>query len=200
MLGVVLAGGESRRMGRDKADVCVAGEPLWLRQSRTLAAAGASPVVLIRRRDQLAPNGIECWRDRRPSCGPLTGLEAALAPQSDPYVAVLAIDLPEIALGWFAWLRSHCLPQCGAAVRQGDFCEPLAAIYPAAAIQEIRTRLDQGKFSARELVRALAATGRMTLVDPPAAATLPLRNLNTPAELAAWEKNAPNSGLSAARP
>jgi len=195
MLGVVLAGGESRRMGRDKAELSIAGEPLWRRQSQVLAAAGAHPVVLIRRLGQSAPAGIDCWRDLRTSAGPLTGLEAALAPQSDAWLAVLAIDLPGIDSAWFAWLRRACRPGCGAAARRGEFCEPLAAIYPAEALTEVRERLDRGARSAQELVRALAAGGRMTLVDPPAGQAGPQPNLNTAAELAAWERSAPNSGL-----
>jgi molybdenum cofactor guanylyltransferase len=190
MLGVVLAGGKSRRMGRDKAEIQIGGEPLWRRQSRVLAAAGASPVVVVRRPDQVAPNGMECWRDLRPAAGPLTGLEAALMPQTEPWVAVLAVDMPNIDARWFVWLRGFCRPGASAAAPRGGFTEPLAAIYPREALAEISRRLDRGELSAQDLVCALAREDQMTLVEVPAAEEARLRNLNTPEELAAWEQSA----------
>ena len=176
-------------MGRDKAEIQIGGESLWRRQFGVLAAAGASPVVLVRRPGQSAPEGAECWRDGRPAAGPLTGLETALAPRRDSWIGVLAIDLPDIDAGWFLWLRGFCRPGSGAAARRGRFCEPLAAIYPAEALPEVSARLDRRELSAQELVHALAADGRMTLVDLPAAEEVRLRNLNTPEELAAWKRS-----------
>ena len=77
MLGVVLAGGESRRMGRDKALVEVDGEPLWKRQVGVLRAAGAERVVVGRRRGQEAIGYPDCCLDAFEGCGPLAGIHAA---------------------------------------------------------------------------------------------------------------------------
>ena len=43
---LLLAGGRSERMGRDKALLEIAGEPLWKRQVERLVAAGAAEVVV----------------------------------------------------------------------------------------------------------------------------------------------------------
>ena len=77
--GAVLAGGESRRMGRDKAWLRIAGEPLWRRQVNVLRAAGAEPVWVVRRRGQRGLSGeiSHVW-DAWENAGPLAGLEAAL--------------------------------------------------------------------------------------------------------------------------
>ncbi len=186
MLGVVLAGGESRRMGADKLDLIVAGEPLWRRQAGVLRAAGADPVVLMRRPGQPAPEGIACWRDVAPQAGPLGGLHAALARGVAPWVAVLAVDMPGIDAAWFRWLQGFCTGEAGAMARQADDYEPLAAIYPAAAIGEVEARIARGELSVQALARALESSGRLRLVPIPPERAQQAANLNTPGDWQAW--------------
>jgi molybdopterin-guanine dinucleotide biosynthesis protein A len=180
MLGVVLAGGQGRRMGRDKAEVLVDGEPLWRRQVRVLGQAGADRVVLMRRRDQAPLDYADCQFDIFTDSGPLAGVQAALGISGHPWVAVLAVDMPGIDADWFRWLRGFCRPGAGAVARHAQSLEPLAAIYPAEARAEAERRLGRGEFSVRELALALAAAGRMALVDLPAEAAGKVASLNAP--------------------
>src|SRR5579859_3408011 len=77
--GTVLAGGKSRRMGRDKAMLDRNGEPLWRRQSRVLRELGADPVTLVRRRGQPQLGGnVRLLYDTVDGVGPLAGLHVAL--------------------------------------------------------------------------------------------------------------------------
>jgi len=186
MLGVVLAGGDSRRLGRDKALLLVDGEPLWQRQMKVLRATGADDVVLIRRPGQAAPPGVVCWRDHVADTGPLGGLHAALAPQSAALVAVLAVDMPGIDEAWFRWLRGFCRDGTGAMARHTDACEPLAAIYPARAIREIEARLAARDHSLQRLALALEAAGCLKLIPLPAEKHSCVASLNTPENLARW--------------
>jgi molybdopterin-guanine dinucleotide biosynthesis protein A len=94
VVGAVLAGGQSRRMGVDKARLAVSGVPLAERVATALREAGCAEVVLVRRG---APDGMP-WRfpvvresEQRPRhvlTGFLTALEAAEGP-----VLVAACDL-----------------------------------------------------------------------------------------------------------
>jgi molybdenum cofactor guanylyltransferase len=180
MLGVVLAGGEGRRMGRDKADVRLGGEPLWKRQVRMLRQAGAARVVLVRRRDQ-APIGYGDVRfDVFSRAGPLAGLHCALGIGCDPWVAVVAVDMPGIDPAWFAWLMGFCRPGRGAVARHSQSLEPLAAIYPAGLAPEAAGRLARHDFSVRRFVLELAAAGRMEVVTLPAAAAGRAASLKEP--------------------
>lgn len=78
---IVLAGGGSRRMGRDKAWLELDGRPLLARVIETLARE-CSPIVVSCRPGQALPEslGVERWRvdDPTPDAGPLVGLHAAL--------------------------------------------------------------------------------------------------------------------------
>jgi len=184
MQGAVLAGGDSQRMGSDKAELVIGGEPLWRRQVRVLREAGADPVFLVRKPGQSAPGGIEVRRDRVDGAGPLAGLEAALNSSLAPWVAVLAVDMPGIDAAWFRELRRLCRPGVGAMARHSQACEPLAAIYPIEALAEVGARLERRELSLQRLALALAAAGRMTLVpisDAEAARTV---SLNTAEQLA----------------
>jgi molybdopterin-guanine dinucleotide biosynthesis protein A len=180
MLGVVLAGGEGRRMGRDKAEVRVDGEALWRRQVRMLRQAGAGRVVLVRRRDQ-APVAYDDVRfDVFSRSGPLAGLHCALGIGRDPWVAVVAVDMPGIDPAWFLWLRGFCRAGSGAVARHALSLEPLAAIYPAGARAAAASRLMRHDFSVRSFALELAAAGRMTVVTLPAAARGRAASLNAP--------------------
>lgn len=180
MLGVVLAGGEGRRMGRDKAEVVVDGEPLWRRQVGVLRGAGAERVVLIRRRDQAAIESAECRLDVFSGSGPLAGLHAALGIGGHPWVAVLAVDMPGIDAAWFAWLRGFCRPGVGAVARHAQALEPLAAVYPSQARAEIGARLARRDLSVRRFALGLAAAGRMEVVPLAAASARLAASLNAP--------------------
>jgi len=180
MLGVVLAGGESRRMGRDKALVEVGGEPLWRRQVGVLLGAGAARVALVRRTGQEPIVYPDCLFDRVPDSGPLAGIHAAMEIGGHPLVAVLAVDMPGIDVAWFAWLLGLCSPGVGAVAGSEGELEPLAAIYPADALPEVSGRLARGELSVQGLAKALAAAGMMTIAEVPADYAGRLASLNEP--------------------
>ena len=187
ILGAVLAGGLSQRMGSDKADLRLEGEPAWRRQVDTLRAVGMSRVVLIRRPGQPSPEGIECWRDVAPgSVGPMGGLHAALLEGTADWVALLAIDMPAIGPAWFSWLSTFCRPHVGAMARHVGGSEPLAALYPAGALAEVSARIATGDYSLRRMAEALVRQGRMVYAPLPGPLQGQVANLNTPDEFQAW--------------
>ncbi len=90
VVGIILAGGESRRMGSDKALVEVGGRPMagWVAD----AMAGFDRVVMVGRHRGVA--GLEAIPDLQPGpAGPLSGIQTALAVFRRPLVAV-AVDQP----------------------------------------------------------------------------------------------------------
>lgn len=79
---IVLAGGRSRRMGRDKAWLELDGRPLLVHVVELLGRCGCSPIVISARPGQALPEivGVETWRIDDPiaDVGPLVGLHAVL--------------------------------------------------------------------------------------------------------------------------
>jgi len=89
--GAVLAGGASRRMGRDKSAIEIDGTTMVQRVLDALAAAGADETFVV------GPTGVP---DETPGAGPLGGLVTALRHARHDHVVVLACDLvsPSAAL------------------------------------------------------------------------------------------------------
>lgn len=167
LTGVVIAGGRSTRMGRDKARLCVDGVALWQRQRRVLEAAGARPVIFALRAGQrrFAP-GLQVVRDTRGGVGPIAGVHAALRVCETEWLAALAVDLPRVDAAWFAKLAELCRPGRGAVgISREGFFEPFAAIYPRAALLEFEAHVaNGGSHSLQPLLGELVKSGAMKAV------------------------------------
>jgi molybdenum cofactor guanylyltransferase len=87
LLGAVLAGGASMRMGTDKADVEIAGRT-FLERVATVVAGVADRVVVLGGDHA----GYESWPDSAPGAGPLTGVATALDRMTEDRALVLAVD------------------------------------------------------------------------------------------------------------
>src|SRR5438045_9612952 len=92
---VLLTGGESRRMGKDKATFLFRGRPLWQIQFDLLRTLLPEEIFVSARVDPpWRPSGVQFVSDEPPSRGPLCGLSATLARISGDYLLALAIDMP----------------------------------------------------------------------------------------------------------
>lgn len=91
-LGVVLAGGASRRMGRDKASLPWSGGTLAARAVAVLAEACGE--VVVAGPTGVAPPGFEAVPDLLPGRGPLAGLHAGLERAAGQPIFALACDMP----------------------------------------------------------------------------------------------------------
>ncbi len=89
MIGAVLAGGRSTRMGRDKAEVKVGEATMLERVAGALEEAVGKVVVLGAHRE-----GWECWPDMVHVEGPLAGIATALHRAEADAVLVVAVDHP----------------------------------------------------------------------------------------------------------
>ncbi len=151
LLGVVLAGGDSRRFGRPKGEARVGALTLVERAARTLRPVCAEVVVG-------RPPGLP---DLRPGEGPLAGIEAALTRAADTGaqgVVVLACDLPAVHTATLirlvtAWRRAPT-PR-SAVVVPHDPLQPLCGVWGVETLGAVGRALDEERRSAGDLVRAL---------------------------------------------
>jgi molybdenum cofactor guanylyltransferase len=90
---IVLCGGRSTRMGRDKASLPFGAETLLARVVRTVKQV-ADDVVVVAREGQALPEGFEAVRDSAEGLGPLAGLMVGLHHVKADRAFVTACDLP----------------------------------------------------------------------------------------------------------
>lgn len=198
ILGVVLAGGESRRFGSLKAVAEVAGVPMVVRAVEALASTGL-PVAVVTSREDVRDAvrqasggpGTVFLEDRVPGAGPLGGLHAALCrarEQEHRGVLLLGCDLPLLPSGLVRIVAEEFEADPSRPVAPESpgprGIEPLVGCYPVAILPEVERRL-RGP-DGRALADLLAATGarriplrRIREVADPKSAFL---NVNTPAD------------------
>jgi len=182
--GLLLAAGRSTRMGSDKALLEVDGVPFWQRQREVLVAAGATELFLSARPEQPwareAKGFTAVVPDALAQGGPLVGVTAGLERCTQPWLAVLAIDLPRMTPDWFRALRKTCEPGIGAVGRRGDFFEPLAAIYPREILPLALDAVVKGRFSLQALLAEAVSEGLMRVHEISSAEAELFENWNHP--------------------
>ena len=181
---VLLAGGEARRMGRDKATIVFRDRPLWHHQLDILRKLEPETLLVSARIDPpWRPADVEFVADAHPSRGPLSGISAALARTKSDYLAVLAIDMPFVTPGYLRGLFQPAGLGCGVVPMIENRAEPLAAIYPRNARIDFVDALAGKDFSLQPLVAKLTAIGKLQALPVSDEDKALFRNLNEPADL-----------------
>ena len=175
---VLLAGGKSARMGRDKAALVMDGLSLWRRQTGVLRATGAAEVFVSGRPGTFGE--IETLPDDVPDQGPLTGLIVALRRARFPLLLVLAVDLPVMTPGYLQKLVARARPGVGSIPRRGEFFEPLAAVYPREALAPAEQGRRDGELSLQVLARRLVASQLVLPCDISTDEARLFTNVNSP--------------------
>lgn len=182
LFGLVLAGGRSRRMGKDKAQLRVHGEPQAVRAARLLEAVCDATFISVRAgQSQTAwTNAFDCIEDQLQDVGPLGGILAAQQARPGAAWLVLACDLPFVDQQVLEFLLAGRDPsRLATAYRSAKerLPEPLCAIYEPESRQELEEQLAQGIRCPRKIL-INSDVHLLDLPDPDA-----LINLNTPEDL-----------------
>ena len=141
--GVILVGGKSRRMGRDKAFLDVAGKPLFERVLEVFRKSFDRIVLVGDREERFAAYGLPVLPDIYPGSS-LGGLYTGLFHAATEYVFVSSCDLP---FPNTAILRHLCSLKDGfdAVVPSTKYgYEPLFALYAKSCLGPIKALLDSG--------------------------------------------------------
>lgn len=144
--GFVLAGGRSTRMGRDKALLPWQGESLVEHALGQLHALGMKARIAGSRPDLARFAAVV--DDLHPGCGPLAGIEAALAASDAELNLFLPVDLPLLPGLFLSWLLAR-VGTTGALATiptVGGRPQPLCAVYHQALLPGITAALEAGDY------------------------------------------------------
>ncbi|MCJ7583473.1 MAG: molybdenum cofactor guanylyltransferase [Anaerolineales bacterium] len=193
----IQAGGESSRMGKDKALLPFLGHPLILRVVDRLAAFADEVVVTANNPADYAFLGLLLFADLLPGRGALGGLYTAINVAKNPLVAVAACDMPFASRALFEYERD-LLIETGADVvipSSAEGLEPLHAVYRrATCLPAIQDALAAGEW---KLIAWFPAV-KVRMLTPAETARhdpqgLAFLNLNTPEEFRRAERLATES-------
>jgi molybdenum cofactor guanylyltransferase len=164
--GFVLAGGQSSRMGRDKALVELAGEPMLVRMVRLLEQA-AAPVTVIGPPERYAHLTLRVVPDDRPGLGPLGGIATALRIAVADWNLIVGCDLPYLTAEWLRFLaaRTRGSPAWAVVPETSRGLEPLVAVYHRRARGAFVEALERGRRKLTEVLSGLPA-GTLERIPP----------------------------------
>jgi molybdenum cofactor guanylyltransferase len=179
--GFVLAGGQSVRMGRDKAFLPFGSGSLI--ESVAAAVAGAvGHVAVIGDPQKYGGLGFPTYPDFVPGCGPISGLHTALTLKLAEWNLLVACDMPGLTALFLSTIldRSCCLSDphlaCVAPVAPDGDLEPLCAVYHSSCLAVVERALGEKRFKMKVLLAELNTVGLVGLPAPV------LTNINTPEE------------------
>jgi len=182
---VILAGGESRRMGRDKAFLEHGGKTLLARQLETVAALRPAEILVSGRADtDYSHLGYSVLLDVQPGCGPIAGIERALALARSEWVLVLAVDLPGMTSAFLGRLLALSDTGSGVVPETSRGLEPLAGFYPKRAHGIASDCLQTGRWALADFVTRCARAGLVRIWCCPSEDEPVFANWNAPADAA----------------
>ncbi len=179
--GFVLTGGNSSRMGSDKA-LLTLGDDRLVQLVATVLSTVVNPITLVGRPDRYSHLPWPCLPDLRPGLGPLAGLESALASTEAELNLVVACDMPGLEASWLRTLlefaersSAPCVVTCDMAGK----IHPLCAVYRRSCLPAIRRALNERRLKLTRLIEEVEA--EYLQLDTA------LANVNTPADWAEWQ-------------
>jgi molybdopterin-guanine dinucleotide biosynthesis protein A len=180
----VLAGGKSTRMGADKAFLDFGGRTL-LEGALARARDVAARVCIVGDAAKFARYG-ETLEDVYQNCGPLAGIQAALAASATELNLILGVDLPFIAVPFLRYLlfRARATAATITVPRVTGVFQPLCAVYG----KDFATAASQSLASGQNKIDRLFATLPTEVIQEEELAREGFavdmfRNLNTPEDL-----------------
>jgi molybdopterin-guanine dinucleotide biosynthesis protein A len=155
---IILAGGDSRRMGSDKANLLLGGQTLLQTVIATMQQVFPYVIISVRqpRPDVDLPQVCDEQADEgMPGAGPLAGLVAALGRVKTPWAFVVACDMPFVEPALIEWLgKLRSTHQAVVPVVQGH-PQPLAAFYAGSCLAAMRESLAMQDRSLRRALQML---------------------------------------------
>ena len=192
MAVVIQAGGESRRMGQDKALLPFLGKAMIERVIEIVSPLADEVLITTNHPDAYSYLGLPLYPDLVPGRGALGGLYTALSATNRPLVAVVACDMPFANPELLAFERDILLENQFDAVipLSAGGTEPFHAVYrPEACLPAIQAALQMDKWRVDswfgEVSLRLVSSDEVAMYDPH---HLAFRNVNTPEELAQAEE------------
>jgi len=185
LTGIVLAGGVSRRMGRDKAFLKLAGRPLIAIVIERMAQVCAEVLVVAGDARPYVGLGVTVVEDRFRNVGVLGGLHAGLEAAAHELALAVGCDMPflnpDLLRAFARWAEGFDV----ALLRQGEQVEPLHGAYRRTCLPAIEAAIRAGwrrVVSFFPHVRVRYVTPKEVIpLDPDLRS---FRNVNTPEE---WE-------------
>jgi molybdenum cofactor guanylyltransferase len=150
---IVLAGGKSRRMGKNKCLLPYQGLPLIQHVTDQLRPLFQDVLISTNEPDLYGFLGLPMVADEVTDQGPLMGIASALAQSQHDWNLVVATDIPDIPLPLIVQMYEKTIGHtCVVPITHSGKYEPLFAFYHRSLVAPIRTCLESGKLRVQDIL------------------------------------------------
>ena len=151
---IILAGGESRRMKRDKALLPFPEGTLIERTIDRIGKGFENILISVSEKKKYEFLPYVLVEDEQRGCGPMMGLKSAMAVSRFEKNFVLACDIPEVDLDFVGWLTTKAAGwDAVVPLSYGGRKEPLFAVYSRRILPTIQNLLESGMYSLTALLK-----------------------------------------------
>jgi len=180
--GIILAGGKSKRMGRDKGQVMYQKTHLIEYSIKLLESYCNDIIISTNEPAQYRKYGFQMIDDEFKNSGPMGGIHASLKESVNYMNFVLACDMPNITIQVIDVLLSHSSKDQITAPTLNGRSEPLCALYPRDTYLQFEHWLTVGRFKMQEFLQN-AETSYVSMDSFTDAPENIFKNINSPADL-----------------
>ena len=186
---VILAGGASSRMGKDKALLPFRGVTMMDHILCQIEGLGKETLIIANEPEAYKQFGFPVYPDVSPGIGALGGLLSALTYAAHPHVLVLACDMPFVNLSLYQYLMEPALSYDAVIpMLTNERCEPFRSVYTKSCLQLIQNAIDGGERKATSFLPFVPVRyvdeDEVKRFDPTLQSFF---NVNSPAELSEAE-------------
>ncbi|MCC2643342.1 MAG: putative Molybdopterin-guanine dinucleotide biosynthesis protein [Nitrospira sp.] len=189
--GILIAGGKSRRMGRDKRFLKMSGNSIFDRTLHILRETFAETIVVLAEPvDSLNVHGCRVVYDLVSNAGSLGGLYTGLMASSQARIFAVACDMPFLNPDVIRLMVSFDVKADVVVAKLERRFQPMHALYSRRCAPFCRAMVDrhdlkiQKLFSIDVLQVAIVTSRELTIIDP---SLRSFQNINTPEDLALAE-------------
>lgn len=183
MTGIILAGGENRRMGTDKAFLDVGGKPLIEHILAVFSDLFAKTIIVTNTPDRYRSYDAQVVIDAFDQRGPMTGIYSGLLHSRDEVNFIAACDMPFLNGRLIGHLAGLVEGYDAVVPKVNGFAEPLHAVYGRRILPRIESQLRGGEQRIQELFRTIRvrylSEAEIVRFDP---LMRSFKNINTPEE------------------
>jgi molybdenum cofactor guanylyltransferase len=186
--GVLLAGGKSRRMGKDKRFLLVGGRQLYERSLAVLQSLFQDVRIVLAQDSPPLSSDVPVLRDVVPDCGTLGGIYTGLKEAATEHIFTVACDMPFLNPAVIRYLVSLKGPADIVIVRVNQGLQPTHAVYSRRCLPVFEEMVRTGRLKVQDIVGRpllkvrIVEEGELREIDPNGQSFL---NVNTPADLEA---------------
>ena len=150
--GIILAGGKSSRMGKDKGMIQLAGKPL-ISYSIDALKPFCDQILISSNSEDYELFGYPVHKDIFPDSGPMGGIYSCLLQSSSTLNLVLSCDMPLVSQSLIKYILDKSNKNSISVPVHGDnFIEPLCASYSTTTIPYLKKLIEQNSLKLIDLI------------------------------------------------